>query len=165
MGMRLVLVAVDGEAFRSALASENYFAAESLPGAGGVVDVDKMWQALSLLTTPAEGSVMERIDAVDPLDPILGGEEVGPDLGYGPIRVHRPENVVSVHAHLSARTDAQLRSRYDPAEWGSSEVYPFCWDEDSDDLWDEEIAPYLVAVRELYARSAAAGQSVVIELS
>jgi len=44
-------------------------------------------------------------------------------------------------------------------------VYPFCWDEDSDDLWDEEIAPYLVAVRELYARSAAAGQSVVIELS
>ncbi len=54
--------------------------------------------------------------------------------------------------------------RFDPEAWTAADVYPFGWDEDPEELWQGDLLPNLVAVRAFYARAAAAGHFVVLEI-
>ena len=124
------------------------------------IEVDKMWQALSVLTTPG-ADPLGSITAPDPLDPLLGGTPFGDDLGYGEARHLPPDGVQAVHDHLSSLADGDVRSRFDPATFGSAGVYPFVWDEDPDELW-AEVLVHLAAVRRFYADAATNGHHVVL---
>ncbi len=123
-------------------------------------EVDKMWQALSVLTTPGADPLGSIIDP-DPLDPLLGGSAFGEDLGYGEARHLPPDQVRAVHDHLSSLADADVRTRFDPAAFGGAGVYPFVWDEDPDELW-AEVLVHLAAIRRFYADAATNGHHVVL---
>ncbi len=124
------------------------------------IEVDKMWQALSVLTTPGDDP-LRSIVSPDPLDPLLGGRPFGDDLGYGEARHLPPDQVLAVHDHLSALADGEVRTRVDPAACGAAGVYPFVWDEDPDELW-AEVLVHLAAIRRFYADAAANGHHVVL---
>ncbi len=59
-----------------------------------------------------------------------GGEEVGPDLGYGPIRLLAPELSRAVATFLDAQSFRLLDSAYVTSEIEAAEIY---WQASSDD--------------------------------
>lgn len=161
MSMIGVLHALNDDSFLSADLGEGEL--ERLPAWVESVEVDKMWQALSIITTPGE-SPLASIEEPHALDPLLGGTEFDDDWGYGPPRYLTPGQVADVAAHLASLTDDDARARFDPAAFARSDVYPFVFaDEDPDELW-EELAALLDSLRGFYGRAASAGHHVVLVL-
>src|SRR5262245_11686990 len=91
------------------------------------LEIDKAWHGLHFLLTGTawEGSF--------PLNFIVvGGDEVGDDLGYGPARALRSEDVAKVDAALDPLTTDELRRRFDASRMSELEIYPFGWSHDPD---------------------------------
>lgn len=157
MSITGVLLAFDGAGF-----DPGAFGDDGSDGAAtcvASVDLGKYWQALSILMTPAP-EPMRSIEAPDLLDPVLGGAPFGDDLGYGEPRHLAPTEVRAVHEHLSSTTDADLRSRFDPARFAAAGVYPPIWHEPAEGLW-EELSRLAAALRGFYREAALAGHHVV----
>lgn len=134
--------------------------AEAPDGAGPMLGLDKAWHGLHyLLTGDAWGGEPPLAYAV------LGDEELGEDLGYGPARCLTAEQVREVHAALSAVREDDLRTRFDPEALGAAEVYPSgAWDSDG----DEEREWLMDAFRSLtafYAEAAEAGDAMLMWVS
>jgi hypothetical protein len=108
---------------------------ESLPefqSRSDVVDVDKMWEALHfLLTGQAFGGTPPLSNA------LLGGTEIGPDRGYGPVRFLTPDEVQEVATALQGISHVELRSRFNPTDLERNEIYSMNWDEPVDELFDD----------------------------
>lgn len=80
-----------------------------LEGVGQHLALHKDWNLLHFALTGASG------EAPGPAgDVILGGDEVGEDLGYGPARVLMPEKVATVAAFLGELGPAGIMKRFDP---------------------------------------------------
>ena len=118
------------------------------------LDLDKAWHGVHWLLT---GSV----DLTDDLaaQALLGGEPVGEEVGYGPVRLLDPGRVAALDRLLEGTDVETLRSRVDPAEMDRAGVYPGVWDEP--DIFDSFLAPALAELRTFYARASAAGQAVI----
>jgi hypothetical protein len=85
---------------------------------GKYFSLDKSWHALHFLLNdhPWEGS--------GPLfDAILGGTEIGEDMGYGPPRVLTPNEVRAVAAALNKLDKAALKKKFDPKAMEKHEIY------------------------------------------
>src|SRR2546425_4040968 len=83
------------------------------------LDVDKTWQVMHfLLTGDAWGGAPPLAKT------IMGGTDIGEDLGYGPARYLMPEEVREVASALSGVSIDDLRKRFDPAALEKAEVYP-----------------------------------------
>ena len=91
---------------------------------GLALDIDKAWHGVHfLLTGTAE-------EAPGPLGQVvLGGTEIGDDLGYGPARYLAPDAVGTVATALDAASSDELRRGYDAAALEAAEIYPGGWSE------------------------------------
>jgi len=124
------------------------------------MDVDKAWHGIHfLLTGDPDGGEAPLAWAV------LGGEEIGEEIGYGPARFLTPQQVKQVSEALAALGESALRERFDAEAMAKAEIYP-------DGIWvreGEEALEYLVEnYRELvvfYAGAAARGDGALIWLS
>src|SRR5512138_1718613 len=88
------------ELVRAPEKTRGYVAAEN------EVSLEKMWQALHFVLN----GTVERVEG--PLGhAILGGKELGPDVGYGPARILLPDEVKATAAALARVTPADLRRR------------------------------------------------------
>ena len=83
-----------------------------------MIDLDKEWHGTHfLLTRSSEG-------ANDPLSLILGSfEEVGPDIGYGPVQYIPSERIAAFHKALSALQDEEIVGRYDTDAMQQQNIY------------------------------------------
>ncbi|AEG00818.1 Domain of unknown function DUF1877 [Methylomonas methanica MC09] len=54
---------------------------------------------------------------------ILGGEEVGEDIGYGPARVLEPQQVKTFAAALASIDQKAFESKYNPAAMQAADIY------------------------------------------
>jgi len=96
------------------------------------MDVDKAWHGIHFTLTG-------EVDSASGAEGfILGGEEVGGDLGYGPARVLRPEEVIAVSEAISAIPPEVFESRVSCGSLEAAQIYPNIWDE------GEEAVEYLV---------------------
>ncbi len=87
-----------------------------------MLDLDKSWHLLHFLLTgdPWGGE--------PPLkDAIIGGTEIGPDLGSGPAHVLTPVEVGGVASALAVVREADLRSRFRPEALEKAKIYPGLW--------------------------------------
>lgn len=83
------------------------------------VDVDKAWHGIHyLLTGAADGGVRPLSLA------IVGGEEFGPEIGYGPARFLTSTEVAAVSEALQALTIDALCKRFDPQDMAAKSIYP-----------------------------------------
>jgi hypothetical protein len=84
--------------------------------------IDKAWDGLDYLLCSAMDTGRSPLDLA-----ILGGIEIGKDLGYGPARYLNATEVRAVSAALSKLTHDTLRYHYDVADMNEAEVYPGRW--------------------------------------
>jgi hypothetical protein len=123
------------------------------------LSLEKAWHGLHYLLTgsAAEGDL--------PLAFLLqGGEEVGEDDGYGPPRLFSPDEVEEIDAALSAISDDQLWSRFDPEQMSTEGVYPDCWDEPEVDLREEYVF-YFHEMKKVVNNARAAGNALLVMLT
>ncbi len=129
-----------------------------LPADGSVLDLHKSWQALHwlLCESPWEGP--------EPLrSAILGGEETGEDLGYGPARLVEPAMVQDVAKALAMLSAAQIMKRYDGEKMEALEIYPGGFEDDED--WKEDIERDFERLQQFYTAAAKNGEGVVSWIS
>ena len=113
-------------------------------------DIDKAWDALGhLLTLATEGR----------LTTLLGGSEIGPDLGYGSARWMSPEVVREMSRLLVGIDRASLLMHYDGASLRAADVYPEIWD-DSPELQDY-LGDNFEIVRQVFLDGAQRGAAVL----
>ncbi|MFC0682877.1 YfbM family protein [Lysobacter korlensis] len=121
-------------------------------------DVDKAWHGIHyLLTGKAD-------DAPDPLgSAILGGDELGEDVGYGPARLLNADQVRSIASALP--DEETFKSRFAPREMTKAEVYPVViWERDGDEALEYLVENYKSLV-EFYQGAAARGQGAILWLA
>lgn len=98
-------------------------------GEGAESDVDKAWHGIHYLLT---GTAWEGERPLDFL--VNGGTQVGDiDVGYGPARVFRSEEVLEICEMISNIDASTLRSRFNPEEMTALEIYPEIWGRDPTD--------------------------------
>ena len=93
------------------------------------IDIDKAWAGIHFLLT---GSNSE--GGKPPLaHVIIGGTDIGDDVGYGPARYIEAEEVKQIYDAFRDISEDELKGRFDPEKMKESKIYPFensCTDED-----------------------------------
>lgn len=161
MGMVTVWHAMDQEEAAALRGLDGEAIAERLEAhpPEDVLDLDKQWHAVhAVLTGDAWDTTAPRGRAV------LGGEEIGDDLGYGPPRLLAADAVAEVAAELDALGRAGFSSAIDPERLAELDVYPsgVPWGDAFERQWLEDSFDQL---RAFYRRAADAGRSIVIVIS
>lgn len=96
-----------------------------------VCDLDKSWHAIHFLLTgdPAGGAFPLNFLAT-------GGEEIGEDVGYGPVRFLNSDQTIILNSELEKISVIDLTNRFDHATFVEFELYPVYtgWTDD-DKTW------------------------------
>lgn len=97
---------------------------------GEALGLAQAWHGLHyLLTGRAIGGERPLAQA------LLGGREVGEDLGYGPLRLLAPGEVAAVARALDDLDRADLARHYDAAAMEEMRLYPGGWDAPENREW------------------------------
>ncbi|MBX9400559.1 YfbM family protein [Lysobacter sp. BMK333-48F3] len=119
------------------------------------LDIDKAWHAIHYTLN---GSAWE---GEAPLFlAVLGGQAIGEDVGYGPVRYLSPVQVQAVSAALSAIDAAQFGARFSPAALDAAEIYPQIWQRD-DQEGREYVLGYYLELAAFYREAAQRGDAVL----
>jgi hypothetical protein len=118
-------------------------------------DLDKAWHGIHWLLT---GSAEPTGDVLS--DAVLGGEEVGDDLGYGAPRLLTAGRVADVADALAGVDADVLHARFDPEAMRAAQVYPDVWDREDDSL-EGWLLGELDGLRGFYRAAATAEQAVI----
>lgn len=121
-------------------------------------DLDKAWHAVHAVLS---GSAWETGPGA--ASAVLGGQEFGDDLGYGPARYLPPELVAEIAEALAALGREEFVSRIDPDALAAMDVYPGIWDEPIDEI-TEYVGSAYETLYAAYASAAAAGQAMIVTL-
>ncbi|HWI53117.1 MAG TPA: YfbM family protein [Symbiobacteriaceae bacterium] len=121
-----------------------------------MIDIDKAWHGLHFLLNGDPWSGEGPLFSV-----VLGGTEIGEDLGYGPARYLTPEEVKETAAALDNVTDVELRAKYDPAAFAAADIYPQIWGGDAAEAL-EYIMQSLTTVRAFFREAAEHGEAVLL---
>jgi len=123
---------------------------------GAKISLDKAWHGVHYLLC---GEV-EPGSAI-PSQAVMGGVEVGEDLGYGPARYFEAGKVNQIAQALSAASlEAEMIARFDPAKMTSLEIYPGGWKAGDVDWLMEEFR----RLRKFYDDASAAKLAIVTNL-
>jgi hypothetical protein len=93
---------------------------------------------------------------------VLGGEEMGRDLGYGPARYLTAAEVMDVANALAGVRPEDLRARFDPAALRANEIYPDGWASDTPVDW---IIDAFDSVRKYFQEAASSDGAMLLFLS
>ena len=122
------------------------------------LDLDKTWHAIHFTLN---GKAWE---GEEPLFlTILGGEEIGEDIGYGPARYLLPDQVRVVAQALSSITPDDFAVKFDPSALAVAEIYPDIWSEGAEAL--EYVQSFYKDLRDFYIEASERNDSVLIYLN
>lgn len=144
------------------LANLGYFppgggAAAEKPAGGSktpVLDLHKSWHVLHYLFT---GQAWDGDMPASAL--LLGGKEVGEDMGYGPARILTPQETASFAGFLQALDVDKLAARLDADQMQRLEIYSASDDEAE---LEEELEHYFPQLQAFVADAAAKRQGLLI---
>lgn len=132
-----------------------------------MLDIEKSWDSLHFLLTGksaisiAATDSSGRIKSNDPFSvAILGGEPVGPDLGYGPARYLTPKQVKEIAEALKPLEFGSLLAKYSEDDFAEADLYAF-------NDFDEEIETleeYFPAMKDFFCKAAANDEAVLSQL-
>jgi hypothetical protein len=124
-----------------------------------LLDLHKSWHVLHYLFTG------EADAGTPPADALLGGRELGEDMGYGPPRLHEPEATAAFARFLEPLTADALKRRLDLRRMSSLGIY--CCDDDdggAEELVDD-VEHYFPQLRAFVAETAGGGNGMLVWLS
>lgn len=123
------------------------------------VDIDKSWHGIHFLLCQLASS------EADPLAiAVLGGDEVGDDLGYGPPRVHEPGVVSNIALAIASVTPEKLEDAFDPQAMSQANIYPEIWERDGKEAL-EYLTHFFPKLSAFYQEAARRGDGVVLWLA
>ena len=125
-------------------------------GDSELCDVDKSWQTIHFMLSggnPWGGNTIEA-------QAIMGGAEIGPDLGYGPARYLTSDQVKQVSQALAPITQEEFSNRFDPQAMAAADLYAFDLEYAEDEL--EMAQDYFGELKKFYARSAQQNDAVLL---
>ena len=124
------------------------------------LDIEKAWHGIHfLLTGEAWGGDGPLAQAV------LGGIEIGEDMGYGPARYLTPEEVRAVARSLAAISTEQLKKRYSSDALEAAEIYPTgIWEAEGWGAFDYLVQNFEPLVH-FYHEAAERGDAVILYLN
>lgn len=124
------------------------------------MDVDKAWHGIHFMLTGQSGGGEGPLALA-----VLGGEEVGEEMGYGPARFLSPEQVQTVVSALEKLTVEVFQKGFKPAEMSAAEIYPdVIWERDGQDALDY-VSEYFQQLVVFYRETAARGEGAVLWLA
>ena len=118
-------------------------------------DVDKAWHGLHYLLSGDAGPGAPPLGVA-----ILGGEEIGEEMDFGPARYLAPELVQQIAAALAALDDQELERRYNPQDMETKQIYPEIWVRDGTDALDY-LMSHAETLRTHFADAAARGDAII----
>jgi len=121
-------------------------------------DVDKAWHGIHYMLT---GSAVEGEGSLALA--VLGGEEVGDDVGYGAARFLTPEQVKAVSAALQELGPESFASRFNAQAMEDADIYPKIWVRDGADALDYVLENYREMVA-FYLAAAERGDGAILWL-
>ncbi len=128
---------------------------------GDETDLDKSWHGLHFLLTGSDWEGEEPLCYL-----IQGGEYVGDiDVGYGPARALKSEQVGRFAEALSALSPEDLRQRFDPERMQAWDIYPTVWVEEGSEALETYLLPYFDTLREFVQVTADQGKGLVVWLA
>lgn len=120
-------------------------------------DVDKSWHGIHfLLTGKPWGGTGPEAKAV------LGGTEIGPDLGYGPARYLSADEVREVAQVLDQISITEIQARFDADAMTAADLYSFDAEYPDDEL--EYITTYYEQLQQFYRTTADGGNAMLLFL-
>jgi hypothetical protein len=127
--------------------------AQASPKGGASISLDKAWHGVHyLLCGKAEPGTDLASQAV------MGGTEIGDDLGYGPARYFEPDEVAAIARELSRpNLEAEMMARWDRDRMVQLGIYPAGFEPD-DDQW---LMKAFRELRQFYVDASAAKLAVV----
>jgi Domain of unknown function (DUF1877) len=142
--------------FRKKVEADGWRPSES----GEHLDLDKAWQGIHFLLTGTD------LGGDPPLNFIHRPENwVGDvDVGLGPARVVRSDEVREIAEELKSLSPEQLAERFDPKKMMELAIYPEVWDRDPADELAYVLA-YYNDLRDFVTRTAERGQGLVVWLN
>lgn len=117
-------------------------------------NVDKAWHGIHFLLTGDAWSGEPPLANV-----VLGGEEIGDDVGYGPAKFLTADEVLDVASALKDLSPDAFRARYNAKALLDNEVYPQIWHDDDDAVG--YLTSYYEALRDYYLDAAAKGNAML----
>jgi len=124
-----------------------------------VLSMDKAWHGIHYLLTGSAKATRDPASLA-----VLGGKEIGADMGYGPARLLSPSQVKEIAAVLKQQTPEKLRAKYAPKNMEKLEIYPDIWVRDGNEARDY-LLDYYQKLARFYEQAASAGQAVIITLT
>ncbi|MDZ4867661.1 MAG: YfbM family protein [Alphaproteobacteria bacterium] len=124
------------------------------------LQLHKMWQALHFMLT---GTAWESDGALG--QAVLGGEDVGPSLGYGPARVLSPIAVRETAEALGTISSGDFKARFDPKEMEAQDIYPSgIWEREKDTI-PNELAMLFERLVAFYRAAASRNEGALLWMS
>ena len=124
---------------------------------GTIIDLDKAWHAIHFLLTK------QAAEAALPEGFLLGGAEVGEDLGYGPARLLNPSQVADVQQLLEKLPGDFVRSTLDFSQLAKADIYPLMWDQANPEEL-EYVSHYFDELRRFVKSAADNNEGVVMAM-
>lgn len=122
------------------------------------IDVDKAWHGIHYLLAGKADVGAEPLSWA-----VMGGEEIGDEVGYGPARFLEPEQVRSIASWLP--DDSVFKSRFDPQAMERARIYPeVIWVRDDADALEYLVENYRELVA-FYKSAAERGDGAILWLS
>ena len=151
-------VAVDAAQFAQVEKNPDLLAQMLFSKGDQTISLDKDWHGIHYLLTGTAWDVKG-----DAGQAILGGEEFGEDMGYGPAHVLTAAQVKAIAAALAKTSPESLAARHDADAMMKLDIYPTVWNQEG----PRALASLLRSYGELvafYRRAADKAQIVVIAM-
>ncbi|MDO8452452.1 MAG: YfbM family protein [bacterium] len=97
------------------------------------LDIDKSWNAIHWLLNGSDDSFEGPLGRC-----VLGGTDIGLDVGYGPARYLTPEEVKETVTALKRVSNEELISRYNAEDMTADDVYPEVWGRKEEEQFNKE---------------------------
>ena len=126
---------------------------------GQHLDIDKSWHAIHFLLNG------ETWEGYPPLfDAVMGGEAIGEeDVGYGPARSLRPEEVREVADALGGISAFELLERFDAEVMNEQEIYPQSWSGSEEER--RYVSNYYLELVAFFRRASQASDAMILYLN
>lgn len=125
------------------------------------LSIEKSWQAIHFLLNADPWKC-----TAGPLgNAVLGGRDVGEDMGYGPARFLTPEEVSATATALEAIDTEQFANRVTQADFRSADIYVFSEENPKDPDIVAELVGYYGEIRSLFRDAASKQHGMLLYIS
>jgi len=124
----------------------------------GVMDLDQAWHGIHFLLCDDSWKGTPPLNFI-----ICGGTTIGNvDVGYGPARAYRSDEVAEIAQAIEPITGGQLREKFDPRTFFENDISPEIWDDPIEDCVDTYLLIYFARLKDFVLDARDDGKGMIV---